>query len=123
MTSVPTQANLEKGRSEEEQTALWDQGQGKRVGTVTGSMADHGTDQKKWMSDSSEDPLSTKSTSPPWERANAHSTARPEVRHLSGNFNAPTTIELERHNKTKKSRSFRGTIKAWVKKSPPSTIA
>ncbi|XPS73655.1 hypothetical protein M3J09_005796 [Ascochyta lentis] len=104
---VPTKANLEERQSGQDQAALQNQQQG----------------QRKSMSDISNDPLST--TTPTSPRASPHySNSRPEVRRLSGNFNAPTYVEVERHNDTKSRRSsFKGIFKGWVKRSPPPTVA
>ena len=44
----------------------------------------------------------------------------PEVRRISGNFNAPTHVEIERHNDTAKStrskiKRLENTVKGWVR--------
>ncbi|KZM28394.1 uncharacterized protein EKO05_0004880 [Ascochyta rabiei] len=104
LSYVPTRANLEKRQLEQDQAALQDQQQ----------------DQRKSRGHISENPLSTTLASP---QANSHSSSRPEVRRLSGNFNAPTYVELERHNNTRRRRSsFREIVKGWAKKSPPPTV-
>ena len=124
MSFVPTKANLEKRRLEQEEAALQDQQQSKRiVGNTARSATDHNAGERKSMSDFEKDPPSTTTSNSPRERVNSHLNYRPEVKRLSGNFNAPTHVELERHNETKSPRGFRGTIKGWMKKSPPPTIA
>ena len=65
---------------------------------------------------------SATSTSPN-EQAKPLSTSRPEVGRLSGNFNAPTHVEVKRHKDTKRPRSLGKMIKGWVKSPSPPTIA
>lgn len=74
------------------------------------------------MSDFNKDALSTTPKSA-WERPNSQPHSRPEVKRLSGNFNAPTQVEVDHHNEIKSPRGFRGTIKGWMRKSPPPLAA
>jgi hypothetical protein len=53
-------------------------------------------------------------------RATQPSSSPPEIRRISGNFNAPTHVEIERHNDTAKSARSRikrleNTVKGWVR--------
>lgn len=111
MSFVPTKANLEKRHLEEEQAALQDRRQGKRsVLNAARSNTDHDVAERKSSTDSDEDPQFITTSS-------LQSYPQPDIRRLSGNFNAPTQVEVNRHNETK--RSFRGKIKQWMGKSPP----
>lgn len=123
MSFASTKPNLEKRRMEQEHVALQSQQQSKRIDNAEGSMTDHIADQTESMSDIAEDPLSPTMLTSPWEQATSHSNNLPEVRRLSGNFNAPTHVEGKRHNDLKSPRGFRGAVKGWVKRSPSSTVA
>ncbi len=119
MTSIRTQPDLERRRPGQEQIALQIQQQeGRCALSVKGTTVDHDAGQEKPVCDIG--PLSTTASSSPHVRANSHPSSWPEVRRLSGNFNSPTDVEMERHAKSP--RSLRMTIKGWVKKSPPSTV-
>jgi len=45
----------------------------------------------------------------------AHHTSQGEIRRISGNFNAPTHIELERHNDHKKGARAMGKLKSAIR--------
>lgn len=122
MSFVPTKANLEKRRLEQESAALQT---GKRDDNAGRRMTDNDAGERKSMTGSEvgEDTFSTSSTVSPSEQTDSRSNSQPKIRRLSGNFNAPTHVEVERHNDVKGSRSIRGTIKSWMKKSPPPTVA
>lgn len=116
MSFVPTEENLaKKQHPEQEQAALrnWRQGEC-FVGNTASTATDHNIGQRNM----DKDPLATTSHSP-WERQMSRSYHQPEVRHLSGNFNAPTQVEVNHHNDTRSLRGFRGTIKGWIRKSSP----
>lgn len=84
---------------------------------------DHDAGHENSTSVTSEEPFSTTMLGSPEQSANLYSQARPEVRRLSGNFNAPTHVEVERHKESKGLRNLKGMVKGWVKRSPPPTIA
>ena len=118
---IPTKANLEKQRLGHEQTELQDRHQGKQnVHRAARSITDHDVGERR-SSDSDVDPHSTATSNSLRERPSSQSYSQPEVRRLSGNFNAPTQVEVDRHNETK--RSLRGKIKDWLGRSPPETVA
>ena len=123
MSFVPTKANLEKRRLEHAKATSPSQQQGRCVDNGGSILTDYNADQCKSMSDISEDPFSSATSTSPQDQANLHSSSRPEVGSVSGNFNAPTHVEVKRHQDTKRSRSFSKMIKGWVKKSSPPTIA
>ena len=119
MCFVPTKRNsANKQQSEQEQATLQGWHQGK---CSVGDIASKATDHNKGQRNMSKDPLPTTSYSP-WERRILRSHNQPEVRHLSGNFNAPTQVEVDHHDEAKSLRGFRGTIKGWMRKSSSSTV-
>lgn len=119
MSFIPTEENLDKRGLEQGQAAMQSQPQGKRADNAARSITDHDADERKSMSDFEKDPLFPSTSTSPQERAKSHSHNPPEIRRLSGNFNAPTHVEVKRHNETKSPRGFRETIRGWVKRSPP----
>jgi hypothetical protein len=85
-------------------------------------MADHDAGERSSANSFGKDPLSTTTSMLPIEGPNSQTSPRPEVRRVSGNFNAPTYVEVERHKDTNSPRGFRGRIRSLVKRSPP-TVA
>jgi hypothetical protein len=120
-TFVPTKANLEKRRLERERAALKQQSM--CFYNAARTPTDHDAGHENSTSVTSEEPFSTTMLGSPEQSANLYSQARPEVRRLSGNFNAPTHVEVERHKESKGLRNLKGMVKGWVKRSPPPTIA
>lgn len=105
MSFAPAKSILEEERK---QATLQDQQQGKH-------WADHAARSMADL-DPEQDPLSTKANS-------LQSRSDYQRTRLSGTFNAPTYVEISRHNEAKDTRGFRDTIKRWTKKGPPPAVA
>lgn len=119
MSFVPTKANLEKRRLEQEQAASQDQQSGNQTTrSVAHDMTDRHADIRKSKDLGS--PLSITSTSTSEKRYDPQR----EPRRLSGGFNSPTSEEINSIKKTEKSvGGFRHSIRKLTRKSSPPTVA